>query len=263
MPELPEVATYQKYFHYTALHKKVTGVAVEDERVVLGTTDELRDALVGQQFEDTDRIGKYLFVRLSSGGWMSLHFGMTGRLKYFKDKEDQHRFTKVLFSLDNGYHLAFVCPRILGRVGVTDDPAVYRKEKKLGEDALKISLEEFREQFTGRTGLLKPLLMNQRFVAGLGNWIVDDILYQTGLHPEMPADQLNDEQVKVVYEKMQYIVETAIELEARYHDFPEHFLITHREEGAKSTLYQGEITRMVVGGRGTYICPEGQVLKTS
>ncbi len=260
MPELPEVATYQKYFHYTALHKKVTQVEIEDERVVRGDPEDFSKALKGQTFEDTDRIGKYLFVKLSGGQWMSMHFGMTGSLKYFKDEEDRHRFTKVMFSLDNGYHLAFVCPRILGRVGITDNPATYRKEKKLGEDALKVSLEEFRDQFSGRTGLLKPLLMNQKFVAGLGNWIVDDILYQTGLHPEMPADQLNDGQVKVVYEKMQYIVETAIELEARYHDFPDHFLITHREEGAKSRLYQGKITRMVVGGRGTYICPEGQVL---
>lgn len=260
MPELPEVATYQKYFHYTALHKKVTDVSVEDERVVLGSVDELTEALVGQKFEDTDRIGKYLFIRLSSGQWLSLHFGMTGRLKYFKDKEDQHRFTKVLFSLDNGYHLSFVCPRILGRVGITDSPAAYRKEKKLGEDALKLSLEEFRETMSGRTGLLKPLLMNQKVVAGLGNWIVDDILYQTGLHPKIPANQLRDDQIKAIYDKMQYIVETAIELEARYHDFPDHFLITHREEGASSTIYKGNITRMVVGGRGTYICTDGQVL---
>lgn len=261
MPELPEVATYQKYFHHTALHKKVTQVAVEDERVVLGSAEKLSEALKGQTFEDTDRIGKSLFVKLSGGQWMSMHFGMTGRLKYFKDKEDQHRFTKVLFSLDNGYHLAFVCPRILGRVGITDDPATYRNEKKLGEDALKISLEEFREQFSGRTGLLKPLLMNQKFVAGLGNWIVDDILYQTALHPETSADQLSDDQIQSVYEKMQYIIKTAIELEANYSDFPDHFLITHREEGAKSTLYNGDIVRMVVGGRGTYLSPEGQKLE--
>lgn len=260
MPELPEVATYQKYFQYTALHKKVTDVEVEDERVVLGTADELREALVGQQFEDTDRIGKYLFVRLSSGQWMSLHFGMTGRLKYFKDPEDRHRFTKVMFSLNNGYHLSFVCPRILGRVGITDTPAAYRKKKKLGEDALKISLEEFAGTLSHRKGLIKPLLMNQKVVAGLGNWIVDDILYQTGLHPETPANQLSEEQLKTIYEKMQYIVETAIALEARYHEFPDHFLITHREEGASSTLYKGKITRMVVGGRGTYICPDGQLL---
>jgi len=260
MPELPEVATYEKYFHYTALHKKVTRVTVEEERVVLTTPEQLSEALTGQTFEATDRIGKHLFVKLSSGQWMSLHFGMTGRLKYFKDKEDQHRFTKVLFSLDNGYHLAFVCPRILGRVGITDDPAAYRKQKRLGEDALKISLEAFQQKLSGRKGLIKPLLMNQNIVAGLGNWIVDDILYQTGLHPETPANALDDEKISLIYEKMQYIINTAIELEARYDDFPAHFLITHREEGARSTRYDGDIIRMVVGGRGTYICPEGQQL---
>jgi len=261
MPELPEVATYQKYFQYTALHKKVNHVDIADERVVRGDADVFCEALKGQTFEETDRVGKYLFVRLSSGQWMSMHFGMTGRLKYFKDQEDKHRFTKVMFGLDNGYHLAFVCPRILGRLGVTEDPAVYQQEKKLGQDALKISLEGFKEQLAGRTGLIKPLLMNQSFVAGLGNWIVDDILYQTAIHPETHADQLDDEQIEQMYEKMKYIIKTAIELEARYHEFPDHFLITHREEGAKSTLYQGEIIRTVVGGRGTYLCPNGQVLE--
>ncbi|MFP4091324.1 MAG: DNA-formamidopyrimidine glycosylase family protein [Cyclobacteriaceae bacterium] len=262
MPELPEVAIYQKYFHYTALHRKVTAVEVEEERVLLTTPQQLSEALRGKTFEDTDRIGKQMFVSLSSGQWMSMHFGMTGRLKYFKDKEDTPRFTKVLFSLDNGYHLAFVCPRILGRIGLTDDPAAYRKKKKLGEDALKISLEEFRAQMKGRSGLLKPLLLNQKVVAGLGNWIADDILYQTGLHPETSANELNDEEIKAIYEKMQYIIETAIRLEAHYSSFPDHFLITHREEGAKSTLYGDEIIRMVVRGRGTYISKKGQKKKS-
>jgi formamidopyrimidine-DNA glycosylase len=258
MPELPEVATYQKYFHHTALHKKVSGIEIEDERVVLGSPENFTDSLKGQTFEATDRIGKYMFIKLSGGQWLSMHFGMTGRLKYFKDKEDQHRFTKVLFSLNNGYHLAFICPRILGRVGITEDPAVYRKEKKLGEDALKISLEEFKEQMNGRKGLLKPLLMNQKVVAGLGNWIVDDILYQTGMHPERSAADLSDEQVKTIYDKMQYILKTAISLDAHYRDFPDHFLITHREEGAKSPVYGDQIIRTVVGGRGTYLSPGGQ-----
>ncbi|WPP48581.1 Fpg/Nei family DNA glycosylase [Catalinimonas niigatensis] len=261
MPELPEVATYQTYFHHTALHKKVTDVVVEDDRVLLLPTETLREELKGQTFESTDRIGKHLFVQLSGGKYLSIHFGMTGRLKYFKDKEDAPRFTKVLFSLDDGFHLAFSCPRILGRIGITSDLAEFGKKKKLGEDALKISRENFVKKLSGKKGLIKPLLMNQATVAGLGNWIVDDMLYQAGIHPETTAAQLTEEDIMRLYEKMHYIIKIAIEMEIRYDDFPDHFLITHREEGAKSTLYDGEIIRLVVGGRGTYICPQGQRLR--
>ncbi|MEK6476465.1 DNA-formamidopyrimidine glycosylase family protein [Catalinimonas sp. 4WD22] len=261
MPELPEVAMCQKYFHHTALHKKVIDVEVEDERVILLSVEKLQEALRGNTFESTDRKGKHLFIKLSSDQYLNMHFGMTGRLKYFKDKEDTPRFTKVLFSLDDGFYLAFVCPRILGRVGITEEIEAYSKKKKLGEDALKISQESFMKKIVGKKGLIKPLLMNQRTVAGLGNWIVDDMLYQSAIHPETPANQLSEEEIKLLYEKMQYIIKTAIEMEARYDDFPGHFLITHREEGAKSNLYKGKIERLVVGGRGTYICREGQVLK--
>lgn len=261
MPELPEVAMYQRYFHHTALHKKVTDVEVSDERVILLATDKLREALKEQTFESSERIGKHFFVKLSNGQYMSMHFGMTGSLKYFKDKQDAPRFTKVLFSLDDGFHLAFVCPRILGRVGITEDIASYSKKKKLGTDALQISEEEFKKKVADKKGLIKPLLMNQRTLAGLGNWVVDDMLYQCGIHPELPASEVSDEQIRTLYEKMRYILQTAIDMEANYDDFPKEFLITHREEGAKSTLYDGNITRLVVGGRGTYICPEGQKIK--
>lgn len=260
MPELPEVATYQKYLHHTALHKTITGVEIDEARVVLGDPAIFADKLTGQTLEATDRVGKHLFVRLSSGQWLTLHFGMTGRLHYFRDAEDRHRFTKVLLALDDGYQLAFVCPRILGRVGVTDDPVAFSQGKKLGEDALKVSLVGFADKLSGRKGLIKPILMNQSVVAGLGNWIVDDILYQTAVHPKTPANKLDEDTVRRIYEKMRYIIETAIKLEAHYHEFPDHFLITHREEGEKSTLYDGHIVRMVVGGRGTYICPEGQFI---
>jgi len=261
MPELPEVATFEKYLRHTALHKKITEVEVEDERVVLCTADELREGLIGQTFEQTQRIGKHLLISLSSGQYLSMHFGMTGRLRYFKDREDTPRFTKVLFSLEDGYHLGYVCPRILGRLGLTSDVQAYSKKKKLGEDALKISHESFAKKLKKRKGLIKPILMNQSVVAGLGNWIVDDMLYQTGLHPETPMAALEETHIKLLYDKMQYIIRTAIDLETRYDEFPEHFLITHREEGAKSTLYDGDIIRTVVNGRGTYICPVGQKLK--
>ena len=261
MPELPEVATYQKYFTHAALDKRVVSIEVTEPRVVLVSPEELERRVVGQMFVGTERIGKQLFIQLSDGSWLTLHFGMTGSLRYFKDQEDTPRFTKVLFRLNDGFFIAFRCPRILGRVGWTDDLDAFRKKKKLGQDAQRVTLADFRKRLSKRKGLIKPLLLNQSLVAGLGNWIVDEILYQAQVHPMKPADQLTADEVETIYEKMQYIIATAIKHEAQYEAFPQDFLVTYRWlERDGHPLQDKNIERIVVGGRGTYYCPDEQQL---
>ena len=262
MPELPEVATYQKYFTHTVLNQKVVSVEVSEPRVVLMSPETLEQRVVGQAFVGTERIGKQLFIQLSDGSWLTLHFGMTGSLHYFKDRGDAPRFTKVLFSLSDGFFMAFRCPRILGRVGWTDNLEAFRKKKRLGQDAQRIALADFRSRLSKRKGLIKPLLLNQSLLAGLGNWIVDEMLYQARIHPMKPADQLTSEEVDALYEKMQHILATAIEHEARYEDFPQDFLVTYRWlEREGHPLQAKNIERIVVGGRGTYYCPDEQKLQ--
>ena len=105
------------------------------------------------------------------------------------------------------------------------------------------------------------MLLNQSLVAGLGNWIVDEILYQARIHPQQPADQLKESDVDAIYEKMQYILATAIRHEANYEEFPQDFLVTYRWlEREGHPLQSKNIERIVVGGRGTYYCPDEQTL---
>ena len=263
MPELPEVTVFRQYFDQIALHKKVIQVEVLEPRVVTVPPEELANQLIGQTLVATERIGKHLLVELSSGRWLTLHFGMTGSLRYFKDREDQPRFTKVRFDLNDSFSLAFRCPRILGRIGLADSVAAYTKQKKLGSDALTVTLDAFQKLLRNRTGLLKPLLLNQRFLAGLGNWIVDEILYQAAIHPTITVNRLTDEQINTIYEKMQHILETAIEHEAQYHLFPRNFLVTYRwreSDDKDHPMHQQNIQRIVVGGRGTYYDADRQIM---
>nr|WKN38952.1 DNA-formamidopyrimidine glycosylase family protein [Tunicatimonas sp. TK19036] len=260
MPELPEVATFQKYFDLAAIGRRVMALEVLEPRVLTVSPEQLQQTVVGQRWESSQRIGKHLLVELSEGGWMSIHFGMTGSLRSFKDREDMPRFIKVLFTLDDGFYLGFRCPRLLGRIGLVDSIGKYQQVKRLGPDALAVSWENFQAQFARRKGLVKPLLMNQTVVAGLGNWIVDEVLYQAGIHPEKRADQLSEAEVRAIYDKMQYILETAVRLESRYEDFPDDFLVTYR--WSKNQHRQDEINlkRFKVGGRSTYIDAERQQL---
>ena len=191
---------------------------------------------------------------------MTLHFGMTGSLRSFRDREDMPRFTKVLFGLDDGFFLAFRCPRILGRIGLADSIAEYQTIKMLGPDAMAVPWEAFQNRLVGRRGLIKPLLMNQRVVSGLGNWIVDEILYQAGIHPEKQADKLTETEMRTIYDKMQYILKTAIRLESHYEDFPDHFLVTYRWSKNQHRQEEINLKRFKVGGRSTYIDAQRQRL---
>ena len=123
MPELPDVEVFKHYLDSTALYQKISSAEVKNEKV-LGDASarELERALGGKEFESTRRHGKYLLVELDGGGWLLLHFGMTGYLKYFKDMEDEPPHDRFLVTFDNGFHLAFDCQRMLGKVDLVGKP---------------------------------------------------------------------------------------------------------------------------------------------
>src|SRR6478752_3419822 len=140
MPELPEVETYRRYLEETSLHQKITDFSAADpKRQLTLPCDELRQELKGRQMVQTSRIGKHLLVELDNGKVLSLHFGMTGDLHYYRLAEDAPRFERATFFFDSGFKLAFVDSRKFGRIGLWESEAAYIKEKKLGPDALEIS----------------------------------------------------------------------------------------------------------------------------
>ena len=156
MPELPDVEVFKRYLDATALHKTITAVKVKSARILEGVSPQrLQEKLRQQQFHSTHRHGKHLLVALDQGPWLTLHFGMTGFLKYFKrmDKDPEH--DRLLVSFDNGYHLAYVCQRKLGNVGLTDDVDSFVKKKQLGPDALSLDLDGFRRALQGKRGTIK------------------------------------------------------------------------------------------------------------
>jgi formamidopyrimidine-DNA glycosylase len=123
MPELPDLEVARRYVNATSLHQKIRSVEVRNEKI-LGDASarELGNALEGHSFDSTHRHGKNLFVGLDDGGWMYLHFGMTGRLKYFQDLAKDPPHDRFLISFEDGYHLAFDDARMFGKVDLMGDP---------------------------------------------------------------------------------------------------------------------------------------------
>lgn len=263
MAELPDVATFERYFDATALHREIAGTEVRDERMLDGlTAAELDRGLLGHAFAATRRHGKYLFALLDDAddGALVLHFGMTGSLRTFKRPDAMPEYARVLIDFSDGYRLAVVSQRLLGGVALTDDPDAFVAERGLGPDALADLTDEaaLRRALEGHGGMLKPTLTNQAIVAGIGNLYVDEMLYQARLDPRVPADELDDRALAELFRAMRRVLETAIERDADPAEFPTGWISRHREPGATCPRCGGEIERFEVAGRGTYWCPACQ-----
>jgi len=136
MPELPDVEVFRRYLDATGLHQPIDRVAVDEARVVAhATPEELAAFLRGNPFERTYRRGKHLFAALD-GGWLELHFGMTGYLAYYADPADAPEYGHVRFRFTNGHELAFVDRRKLGHVAPVSDLEAYLADLAPGATSL-------------------------------------------------------------------------------------------------------------------------------
>ncbi|HEX9466354.1 MAG TPA: DNA-formamidopyrimidine glycosylase family protein [Alphaproteobacteria bacterium] len=261
MPELPDVENYTRYFKRHALRKTVTGVHVGDRRALAKVSPEtLRKRALGSQFSEARRHGKHLLARLSKGGWITMHFGMTGYLAWFKDGDPDPRYDRVRFDFGKAGHLAFVDPRLFGRVGLVEDADAFIAQQRLGPDALDphFTFERFKEALRGR-GTLKAVLMDQSRIAGIGNIYADEILFQARLHPLTDVRRLTPAQMKALYTAMRRVLKVAIAAGAGAehftHRLPKSYLLRQREKGGKCPRNHGPLKVITAAGRTTYFCP--------
>lgn len=261
MPELPEVHGYQVYIDSTSLNQKIVNIECRDKRLLKTSLHRFQEYLLGESFTETVRIGKYLFLKTSGPKILLMHFGMTGRPNYYKDPDERPKFGHIVISFENGFHLAFENKRKFGWWQLVDDVEEYRRDHNLSKDARELTEEEFKESIATRKTHIKKILMDQSVAAGVGNWMADEILYQSQIHPKHKVEDLTKAQIKKIYNSMQHVIETAIEHDAHYADFPEEFLIHNRKEGATCYHTGAEIEKIKVGGRSTYFSPEWQKLK--
>jgi formamidopyrimidine-DNA glycosylase len=261
MPELPDVETYRRYLNATGLHQRIASTDVESAAVLAGTTPRgLARALEGTSFESTRRHGKYLFASLARGGWLVLHFGMTGELKYFKHREDAPDYTQCLITYDNGFHLAYAAPRKLGRIGLTDSPQRLIQDKELGPDALDLNAEAFVELASKRRGSIKPWLMNQEIMAGIGNIYSDEILFQAGLHPRRSVGELDETTLRRLHRVLCSVLEAAIKARVDPIQMPAGFLLPHRRKGGRCPKCGTHLKTVKAAGRTAWYCPRCQPL---
>ncbi|HYD09240.1 MAG TPA: DNA-formamidopyrimidine glycosylase family protein, partial [Acidimicrobiales bacterium] len=201
MPELVEVELYRRLAE-RAVGRRVGAVDAPDDWFLKGglTARRVRDALRGQTFTGTRRIGKLLLLDTDGPHVLGLRFGMTGRLLVdgsagideliYSSVRDEPAWDRFTVRFDDGGDLRVRDPRRLG--GVELDP----DEARLGVDAHGITLPLLRSALAKGTGPLKARLMDQARIAGIGNLTVDEALWRAGLDPARPAGGLDDAEVK-------------------------------------------------------------------
>ena len=260
MPELPEVETFKRYLDKTSLKQLITDIQVTDNRIL--NTDEiyLRESLKSKQFESSTRHGKYLLVYLKPR-YLVMHFGMSGDLEYFDKNESPPKFSKVIFQFNNGFNLAYISIRMFGKVAITNSIEEFIKSKKLGPDAYKMTLEEFKEAVQRRSAISKNALLNQSFIAGIGNIYSDEILFRTKIHPKTNINSLSESKIKELFVNIKEVLEYGIKKKGDLSTYSNGFLIPHRKKEEKCPICSSDITRFEISGRHGFFCPSCQ--KTS
>ena len=267
MPELPEAECWgRRVAERACLGRTIRAAwADPDERIVIAGVSprQMTRAVRGRTVTGCFRVGKQMYWTLDRGPAVLWHFGMTGGFRTYDRPAERPRFLKIELTLDDGSRFGFVDPRRFGRVRLADDPLNEPPLSEMGPDALDALPPAgwFEQQLGRRKTPIKALLLNQTFLAGIGNWIADEVLYHAKIAPQRSANDLNPAEIKRLRSKIRHVLQKACDWEADYTRFPKTWLFHHRwGKNEEALTGRGEeIDFDTVGGRTTAWVPKVQV----
>jgi formamidopyrimidine-DNA glycosylase len=271
MPELPEVETVRRQLEPELVGRRIETVRVLDERLTRPEPPRaVEKAVAGRTVEAVNRRGKYLLIELDGGRTLAIHLRMTGNLLIGNGDEPSH--VRARFALDDGSELIFTDIRRFGQAIVLDrgDQLEDYFAARLGVEPLsgELTPELLLNLAQDRKAPLKSFLLSQDRVAGIGNIYADEALWRARLHPLSPAGSMKLEHAERLVQGIVGALEAGLDhggasiddyLDARGEpgSMQEEFLV-HTREGERCHREDGEIQRIVVGGRSTYFCPSCQ-----
>jgi formamidopyrimidine-DNA glycosylase len=280
MPELPEVETIRRDLQGEIVGRKIKAVDVRNGRTTRRhpSAKHFRARLEGHTVKSIGRAGKYLLVTLDDGDTLVIHLGMSGQLQRAKSaKEPKAPHTHVVITFTQGGQLRFVDPRTFGELFVSsaapDGGVTVPELAHLGFDPLEevMSWEKFWVLLASHRAGLKALLMDQEFVAGIGNIYADEILFAAGLRYDRMSNALSSQEVRRLYRSMVETLAEAVKrrgsslADEQYRDLygevgdyqGQHQ--AYDREGQACLRCRSVIVRVKSGGRSTYLCEHCQV----
>ena len=261
MPELPEVETVVRSIAPHVAGQRIVRAELSSRLVTRGGLKRTAERLKGRVIKAVRRRGKQIFMELDHGV-LYVHLGMTGRLLW---NGAPGKYTRATLQLEGGT-LTYDDVRQFGRVEFfTTVPKIL---ERVGPDALSISFEEFESRLQQRSGRIKSVLLNQAFVAGIGNIYADEALFGARIHPRASASRLSKRRAQELYKNVLEVLELAIQHRGSsisdYVDAagePGEYQRRHAvygRTGQPCPRCGASIRRIVIAQRGTHYCPRCQ-----
>ncbi|MFA7170774.1 MAG: bifunctional DNA-formamidopyrimidine glycosylase/DNA-(apurinic or apyrimidinic site) lyase [Candidatus Paceibacterota bacterium] len=286
MPELPEIETIKEGLLGKVLNKLVLRVEINNVNVIRNRKNSFKKALERRRFVNIERRGKMLIFEIEKGKketkryFLLARMGMTGRLVYFSEedalwgensfknkKSFSHKHCHIIFKFKEDAVMLFCDIRRFGYMEVVGEKELEDRLAHFGSEPLSDSftLSVFRNTIKNKKTTVKAFLLNQRYVAGIGNIYADEILFEAGVRPCRVASSLSAEEVKVVYKSIKKILRKAVV--NRGTTFSDYVDSDGKEGGFKKYLKvygrggekclnckAGNIKKIRVAGRGTCFC---------
>jgi formamidopyrimidine-DNA glycosylase len=271
MPELPEVETIVRNLSSKLKGLEISSVKIIYPPVLRKKKPSLINDLKGRKVVSVRRRGKMLLINFERNLSLLIHLKMTGQLLFYPREEPLDKHTHFILSFkDENKELRFRDVRKFGFISCIRnlDISCADELKNLGPEPLEIDFPLFKKLFQGRKARLKSLLLNQNFIAGIGNIYADEILFQAKLHPLTPASHLGDDDLKRLLKAMRDVLRKAIvhkgssirsftNAEGKRGKFQNYHQVYGRE--SQSCFICGEkIKRLRLGGRSSSFCPRCQ-----
>ena len=268
MPELPEVETVVRALRDPLIGRTFSGFVSYWPKQVIKPDDirELETRLNGRTVSAINRRAKYIVISLDGGAeTLIVHLKMTGHLAVVPTSTPVHKHVRNLFHLEGGDDLRFRDMRKFGRIYLVEDPQEVLS--KLGPEPLE---DEFtpamlKENLNGRTRAIKPLLLDQTIVAGIGNIYADEALFGAKIRPTRPANEISDDEFVALHASIRQALQLGIEREGASIDTyvkpdgtkgdMQNAVAVFRRTGSPCYTCHTPIERIVLGGRSTHFCP--------
>ncbi len=275
MPELPEVETViQALVHTPIIGAKIERVSVEWLRIVVGCVKKFSTSLQGAIIHAITRRGKYLIFHLRDGRFLVVHLRMSGQFFLYSEWTEKSKHVHVDFVFSNGYHLHYHDPRKFGKMEIVENITSYFSQMGLEPFSQEFSFQAFSSLLKTKKKI-KPHLLDQSVIAGLGNIYVDEALWHARVHPEERASTLSQEAKKALFVAIPHVLQKGLSLKGtslgkglgNFHsvngqvgEHQEH-LSVFQKKGKPCLRCKEPIIKIFVAQRGTHLCPYCQVVK--
>jgi formamidopyrimidine-DNA glycosylase len=262
MPEIPDLEAIKAF-----LNERIVGVPITKAEFLIPvvfrvTKGEFVSTLGGKSFGEIRRHGKFLLFPLSDERVLIINAMLTGRFQYVEPGVKRRAKTCMAIGLQNGLELRYWDERLMGKiylVPIENVPEV-PQFADMGPDALEVSLDDFRERIRKFTGQIKNILVNHKFIAGIGNAYADEILFVAKLHPYRKRTTLSPEDVDRLYAAIHKVFEWATPIVAKLmaeelaYEERRDFLRIHRKGGEPCPVCGTRISEITAGQRITDFC---------